>query len=107
MIPATPAIVTQAALNDIAGTGVARYRHFLFLVEEFHQSWRAFFTPRIVQKAMLRANDYDHFPRFAFHEESSRTVAGRVVVGLIGLLLPALVIGWLALRRYQTYPVAG
>jgi ABC-2 type transport system permease protein len=102
----SPAIATQAALNDIAGTSGARYRHFLALVDEFHQNWRAHFTPRIVQKATLSAGDYDRFPAFAFREEPAVAVARRVLVGLFGLFLPALLIGWLGLRALRSYSVA-
>lgn len=101
----SPAIATHAALNDIAGTSVARYRHFLSLVDEFHQSWRAHFNPRIVQKATLRAHDYDQFPAFAFLEEPIGAVARRVLVGLLGLLAPTLLIGWLGLRALRRYSV--
>lgn len=103
----SPAIVTQAALNDIAGTGVARYRHFLALVDDFHQRWRAHFTPRIVQKALLSTGDYDRFPSFSFWEEPLDVVANRVLGGLLGLLVPALVIGWLSLRALHRYQLAG
>jgi ABC-2 type transport system permease protein len=102
----SPAVVTQAALNDIAGTSVSRYRHFLGLVDDFHQRWRAHFNPRIVQKVSLRADDYEAFPVFTFREEATGTVAGRVLVGLLGLLLPALIIGWLGLRALRRYSVA-
>lgn len=102
----SPAIATQAALNDIAGTSIARYRHFLSLVDEFHQSWRAHFNPRIVQKVSLRADDYDRFPAFTFREEAIGTVARRIVVGLLGLLVPALLIGWLGLRALRRYQLA-
>jgi ABC-2 type transport system permease protein len=103
----SPAVVTQAALNDLAGTGVARYRHFAALVDEFHQNWRAHFNPRIVQKAQLRAADYDRFPSFTFTEESGGEVARRVSVGLLGLLAPALLVGWYGLRALRRYPLAG
>jgi ABC-2 type transport system permease protein len=103
----SPAIVAQSALNDIAGTGVARYRHFLSLVDEYHQSWRDFFNPPIVQKAKLGPDDYDQFPKFTFREEPSSAVARRVAVGLIGLIAPALVIGWFGLRLLQRYSPAG
>ncbi|MFN8000236.1 MAG: DUF3526 domain-containing protein [Acidobacteriota bacterium] len=103
----SPAIVTQAALNDIAGTSAARYRHFLSLVDEFHQRWRAHFTPRIVQKALLNASDYDRFPSFSFGEEPTGVIAKRVLAGLLGLLIPALGIGWLSLRALRHYQLAG
>jgi ABC-2 type transport system permease protein len=102
----SPAIVTQAALNDIAGTSAARYSHFLSLVDAFHQSWRAHFTPRIVQKALLGAGDYDRFPAFTFREEPTGAVSRRAMVGLIGLFAPTLMIGWLGLRSLRSYSVA-
>ncbi len=103
----SPAIVTQAALNDVAGSSVARYRHFLALVDDFHQTWKSYFNPRIVRKATLGADDYDRFPNFAFREEPSGAVAGRVVIGLVGLLAPAFIIGWLGLRALRRYPLVG
>jgi len=102
----SPAVVAQSALNDVAGTGAARYRHFLGLVDAFHQSWRAHFTPPIVQKALLVAGDYDRLPAFTFREEPAGAVARRATVGLIGLLIPALLIGWLSLRALRRYSVA-
>jgi ABC-2 type transport system permease protein len=102
----SPAVFAQSALNDIAGTGAARHRHFLGLVDEFHQSWRAHFTPRIVQKALLAADDYDRFPAFTFREEPAGAVARRATVGMVGLLIPALLIGWFGLRALRRYSIA-
>jgi len=103
----SPAIGAQSALNDVAGSSVARYRHFQALVDDFHQTWKTYFNPRIVRKVSLGAGDYDGFPNFAFSEEPAGAVAGRVVIGLIGLILPALIIGWLGLRALRRYPLAG
>jgi ABC-2 type transport system permease protein len=64
----SPAIVTQAALNDLAGTSAHRYRHFLSLVDDFHQSWRDFFNPKILRQTKLTADDYDQGPAFHFRE---------------------------------------
>jgi ABC-2 type transport system permease protein len=103
----SPAVVAQSALNDVAGTSIARYRHFIALVDDFHQTWKSYFNPRIVQKARFGAEDYDRFPNFAFREEPSDAVVRRVAVGLAGLLLPAIIIGWLALRALRRYPLIG
>jgi ABC-2 type transport system permease protein len=102
----SPAIVTQEALNDIAGTGLGRYKHFLALVDRYHQEWRDFFVPKVFAKETLAAADYDRFPKFEFEEEPQAEVRGRVSTGLVGLVVPlALVLGAgvLGLRRY---PVA-
>jgi ABC-2 type transport system permease protein len=102
----SPAVVAQSALNDIAGTGATRHRHFLGLVDGFHQRWQAHFTPRIVQKALLTADDYDRFPAFTFREEPAGSIARRAMIGLIGLLVPTLLIGSLGLRALRRYSVA-
>jgi ABC-2 type transport system permease protein len=102
----SPAIVTREAVNDLAGTGLARHQHFRAQVEEFSRAWRAYFAPFIFQQQGLRSANYDGIPRFVFREESLRSVAGRVAFGLIGLLLPALLIGWLGLRAYRRYPMS-
>jgi ABC-2 type transport system permease protein len=103
----SPAVVTQAALNDIAGASVARYRHFLSLVDEFHQAWKSYFNPRIVQKARFGAEDYNRFPNFAFREEPSGAVIRRIAIGLFGLLTPTLLVVWVGLRALRRYPLAG
>ncbi len=51
--------------------------------------------------------DYDRFPSFAFGEEPTGVVAKRVLAGLFGLLIPALVIGWLSIRALRRYQLAG
>jgi ABC-2 type transport system permease protein len=103
----SPAIVTQAALNDVAGTSVVRYRYFLTLVDDFHQTWKSYFNPRIVQKVKLGANDYDRLPNFTFREEPSGAVARRIAIGLFGLLTPTILVGWVGLRALRCYPLAG
>jgi ABC-2 type transport system permease protein len=103
----SPAIVTQAALNDLAGTSAHRYRHFLSLVDAFHQSWRDFFNPKILRQTKLTADDYDQAPAFLFSEEPSNAVAGRVSTGLLGLIAPAALIGLVALATLRRYPLTG
>lgn len=99
----SPAVLLQDALNDIAGTGAARHRHFMAQVDRFHRGWRAYFTPLIFQKMSFAS--FDDVPRFTFEEEQTSTVAGRVVLSLLGLVVPALAIAWLGLRRMHRYPV--
>jgi ABC-2 type transport system permease protein len=105
----SPAIVAQAALNDLAGTDAARYQHFHVLVSEFHQLWRNYFISRIreQQKVKLTSVDYDHFPAFAFREEPTRPVLLRALAGLLGLVAPAAAISAIGLFRLRRYEVAG
>jgi len=85
----SPAVVTQAALYDVAGTGVHRYTHFQRLVDAYHGEWRRFWYPRIFGNAPLTEADYDAIPRFEFREEPLRSVVLRTVPGLVALLVPA------------------
>lgn len=101
----SPAILAQEAMNDLAGTGVERHRNFVAQVDRFHQAWRGFFAPRIVQRAQVR--DFDAVPAFTFVEEPDSHVRVRVGARFLGLALPALLIGATGVRRLARYPVAG
>jgi ABC-2 type transport system permease protein len=101
----SPAILAQDALNDIAGTGLARHRHFVSLVEEFHTRWRNYFLPLIVQKAKLTSADYDKLPSFDFQDEPLATVATRTGLGLVILVFVAAILGALGYKRLRSYPV--
>lgn len=85
----SPAIVLHEGLNEVAGSGVSRHRHFAEQVERFHEEHKRFYFDRIRRGAELSAADYDAMPRFEHREEPGSAVAGRVGVGLLGLLLPA------------------
>jgi ABC-2 type transport system permease protein len=101
----SPAILMQDALNDVAGTGTARHRHFMAQVADYHRAWRAYFVPLVFQKVSFKA--FDDIPRFRYEEEHTRAVARRVGIALIGLALPAALIGWFGLRRMRVFPVVG
>jgi ABC-2 type transport system permease protein len=101
----SPAIVAQEALSDIAGTGLPRYKHFLGLVDRFHQEWRDFFVPRVFARTSLSASDYESFPAFRFEEESGAEVRGRISRGLVGLFVPLIVVFVAAMDRLRRYPI--
>jgi len=100
----SPAILAQAALSDLAGTGTARYQHFLKLTDRFHETWKEWFTPRVLRRGRVRPEEVGSIPAFAFVEESLDSVVGRAGSGLLGLAVfavAALVASLAVLRRYQ------
>ena len=99
----SPAVLMQDALNEVAGTGSPRHKDFLDQVDRFHAQWRGFVVPLIFQKA--RVTDAASAPRFIYQEESTSTVARRVLTGWLGLMVPAAVMAWIGLRRLRRYPV--
>jgi ABC-2 type transport system permease protein len=101
----SPAVLMQNALNDIAGTGVFRHQWFMAQVDAFHRAWRAHFTPLIVARTPVLA--YEPLPRFAFEEEATGALTGRVLLSVLGLAVPAVVIGWVAIRRLARFPMVG
>ncbi|RUL82808.1 ABC transporter permease [Tautonia sociabilis] len=103
----SPAIVTVEALQDVAGTGAARARHFAGQVEAFHESYRAFFRPRILRAEPIGPKDLDAIPAFTFREEPLPGVAGRVALGLAGLVLPAVLVGAVGRKALGRYPIVG
>jgi ABC-2 type transport system permease protein len=103
----SPAIVAQEGLNDIAGTGLARYKHFLSLVDEFHVEWREFFVSRVFARETLGPADYDRIPKFRFVEESPAAVQSRVSKGLAGLLAPGILVFALGMGGLRRYPITG
>jgi ABC-2 type transport system permease protein len=100
----SPAIVMQEILNNISGTGQARYRHFLVQVKNYHAAWQNYFIPRAFQKAKVTAEVYDNSPQFIWYEEKIGDVARRVVFGSAGILAFAMAIagtGLFGIRRYS------
>jgi ABC-2 type transport system permease protein len=103
----SPAILMQSLLYDGAGVGVDRYQYFLQQVDEYHQSWRRYFSPRIFEKQALSSGDLTGLPLFQFAEERVITVIKRALwPGLAMALLTAL-IGYAGLRAYRRFPVVG
>jgi ABC-2 type transport system permease protein len=101
----SPAVLMQNALNDVAGTGVARHQAFMDQVAAYHRAWRAYFTPLVLARTPVL--DYQTLPAFTYTEEATGSVGGRVALSLVGLLLPALVIAWLAIPRLRRFSVVG
>jgi ABC-2 type transport system permease protein len=103
----SPAVVMQEALNDLSGTGIARYRSFRKQADTSRALWRKFITERAFKKVPLTAADYDQLPLFTFQEESVGLVLSRVGMGFIGLILPAFILALVSGMRLRRYPVTG
>jgi ABC-2 type transport system permease protein len=99
----SPAILMQDALNDLSGTGVARHQHFLQQVGQFHEQWRNHFVPLIFRKAQVER--YAALPTFSFVDEPAASVVHRASASIVLMLLPAVVLGVLGLRRLRRFPL--
>jgi ABC-2 type transport system permease protein len=102
----SPAVAMQEALNDIAGTGLARHRRFLGQAWSFAEATKAFFLPRIFRRETLTEADYDALPQFRFVEEQPGDVLRRVVPGIGWIFLATVAVGWVGLASLRGYPIA-
>ena len=103
----SPAIVAQEALNEIAGTGLTRFRHFMSMVDAFHKEWRAYFVPMVFALHEMTGPDFDEIPRYSYVEEAEDRVAGQVLVALVGMIVPTLAIFVFGLAKLRRYPLSG
>jgi ABC-2 type transport system permease protein len=103
----SPAIITQDALNETAGTGAARYTHYRRSVERFHDEWKGYFVPKMFQDIKLTSTDYDTYPQFRFLEEPTGAIVCRVLTSFLGLSVVAAIIGLYGFRALQRYKVTG
>lgn len=103
----SPAILAQSALHDISGTSPARYKHFLKLTDRFHDDWKAWFTPRVIQRARIGPAEIGLIPSFQFEEENLGDIARHGGIALFGLMLSAAIVGIAAFAALRRYRIAG
>ncbi|HYP12393.1 MAG TPA: DUF3526 domain-containing protein [Bryobacteraceae bacterium] len=103
----SPAVLVQAALYDLAGTSVHRYKHFMSLATAFHEQWQAHIQPMMVRSVKLDGPGIDQLPKWHYREEPTRSVLTRVLPNLTALLLVAVLVVLWGAKSVGRYPVAG
>jgi len=84
---ASPAIIAQSALNDISGTGTARFADYLQQVYAFHAERKTYFLPKYIRRQILTSSMYDEFPQFVYGREDVTDLVRRVLMPLLILLV--------------------
>jgi ABC-2 type transport system permease protein len=95
----------QTALEDVAGTGLPRWQAYRTQTLAFHEQWQDFFIARQIRQQKLTAAEVATVPVFAFREEPTADVTGRMVTALAWLLVPAAVLWGIGLMRLKKYAV--
>ena len=98
---ASPAIVVQLALEDVAGSGGVRHQRFEEQVETTHESFREFFFKHVEEDKKLGIASLNQIPKLSFEEESSGALAARLLLGIFVLLLIAGALIYLAYPRLR------
>jgi len=97
----SPALLAQEALLDVAGTGEVRYRGFRSSVHELRVTFREFIGTRIVRNQKIGSGDVMAIPssHASVVQAIDATLAARVAVNTLGLLLPSVLL-LLLLQRW-------
>ncbi|HEU0180439.1 MAG TPA: DUF3526 domain-containing protein [Blastocatellia bacterium] len=103
----SPAVVTQEALKDLAGTGGARYSGFRRQVNGFVRHQRDYFVPKVLRGDRMTADDFNAIPMFNYEEEPLASMSGRVATGLLCLLLASAVCLCGAALKLRGFTVIG
>lgn len=101
----SPAVLMQDILNELAGSGYPRYRHFINQVDRFHREHIDYFKTRTYAHQQLRASEYDDLPRFEYEEEPVYRPVKRALAaaaGMAGWSLILFLAGLPFIRRLQS-----
>jgi ABC-2 type transport system permease protein len=102
----SPAAVAYEGMTALAGTGARRHARFDAQTVAHHESWKAFFFPRIDARDALTPADFDRIPAFAWQEEPAGLVRNQAALAVLQLLLPSLLLFGVAAWRLRRFSVA-
>jgi ABC-2 type transport system permease protein len=100
----SPTILTQSAMNDLAGSSTERFEHFRRQVVTFVAAWRLHFARYVLGRQMLQPDDLSRLPRFQLQDEPRSLARQRVllcVLGILGLTSLVSIAASIQLRRYR------
>ncbi|WP_456730831.1 DUF3526 domain-containing protein [Bradyrhizobium sp. USDA 3364] len=102
----SPAILVNEALTSIAGTDSRRFLAFKDQTETFHEKWRQYFSPRILESRAMTVRDLSSLPRWHWIEIPASEIRWSIWWRAMLVLALASVLGGLALRRASRRSIA-
>jgi ABC-2 type transport system permease protein len=94
----SPALLLQSVVDDLAGTGVGRWRNFLAQLGTYIRRREEFFTIRILNSQNLVGADLDYLRPFTYQEETFAELFEQIASPFIFLVMLALFATTLAVR---------
>ena len=86
----SPEALVEHVLTTLSGTTAAQHDRFMRQVNRNSEEWRYSFTRRSAVSELIRPEDFDRFPYFAFEPETTTDVAARAAGPLMLLLVTSL-----------------
>jgi ABC-2 type transport system permease protein len=97
----SPAVVVHEGMAALAGNGAQRYLEFQRQVKQYHDDWKAWFAPRILEGLAITPGDLPQLPTWRWREMP----AAETPLRLLQLASMAAVLLTLAMRRLRRFPV--
>lgn len=101
----SPAILVNEALNSVAGNGSLRFVAFKAQTEAFHNRWRSFFAPRILQDRATTMDDLNSLPTWQWVELTAADTRWRVWSRIALIMTLAISLGSIALAKAKRQPI--
>jgi ABC-2 type transport system permease protein len=101
----TPALLTQTLFEELAGTGLHRWRNFRSQTLLFHRRWQEYFIPRQIRQEKLTVADIAAVPVFSAMREADSQVRRRMLTGISWLLAPTILLWGFGFWRLQRYRI--
>ncbi|MCA6106177.1 DUF3526 domain-containing protein [Bradyrhizobium cenepequi] len=95
----SPAILVNEALNSIAGTDSRRFLAFKDQTEAFHNSWRQYFSPKILESRAMTVQDLSSLPQWHWMEISANETRWSIWWRTALMLALTFTVGGVALAR--------
>ncbi|WP_046242904.1 DUF3526 domain-containing protein [Hymenobacter terrenus] len=102
----SPAVFVQQALNDVAGTGDARYQDFEAQVTRYHAAFRAYYAPLVYRQAKFTVRDMQQVPIYRYEQPPTQLLTPTNTENLLYLLAATLGCALLATVRVRKMRLA-
>lgn len=99
----SPTMVAQQVLLESAGTSASRFEYFKQSAASFHERWKAYFEPRVLDAATLTTEDLKAAPAFAYVEQPASVTLAGVVPAIVAMAAAGLVLLATGSSMYRRY----
>jgi ABC-2 type transport system permease protein len=101
---APPALLLKGIIDEVAGTGIFRWKDFIGQIDNYVREQNAFFTQKILNRENVYSTDSAAFVPFTFREEPVMSLLSRMALPLSALtLFPIVTILFMRVRSWHTF----
>jgi ABC-2 type transport system permease protein len=96
---ASPALLLKGVIDEVAGTGIYRWKDFIGQMDNYIREQNAFFTQKVLDRQNVYSTDFKVLAPFVYREEPINSLLTRIALPFSALVLfPALSIHFMRAR---------